>query len=1031
MKQKNIFMFFVTLVLIVMTFSTVQAETGEEPLTEEVDISASLEEEIEEAHTDEDEEEKEATSENEENPSQEVKAEQVEKSDTLQDSTDVDVDVENLKKNLEQLGFGSLGQTSDFDTKTEEAVKEFQSYYGLTVNGQADSSTLSKIEELLASPFQSGKRHEQTIDLKENLYTLGYWDSKSGTTLYGTQTEKAIRAFQQDEGLPQSGIAEDTTRSTLAELAQQPLRKGMYRQDAIELKSNLERLGFGSFVKTDYYGPKTAKVVKSFQSAYDLTTTGTADKATLDKMDELLKSPFQKGKRHKETVTLKESLYILGYWDSKKGTTLYGSQTEKAVKQFQKDQNIRQTGIADDVTRAKLAELAQQPLQKGMYRQDAVELKDNLERLGFGSFAKTDYYGPQTEKVVKSFQSAYNLSSTGIADKATLDKMDELLKSPFQKGKRHKETVTLKENLYILGYWDSKKGTTLYGSQTEKAVKQFQKAQNIRQTGIADDVTRAKLAELAQQPLQKGMYRQDAIKLKGNLERLGFGSFAKTDYYGPKTAKVVKSFQSTYGLTTTGTADKATLNKMDELLKSPFQKGKRHKETVTLKENLYILGYWDSKKGTTLYGSQTEKAVKQFQKDQNIRQTGIADDVTRAKLADLAQQPLQKGMYRQDAIELKANLERLGFGSFVKNDYFGPKTEKVLKQAQSYYGVKTSGIADKQTLAKIQEVVDSPLQNRNRHADVVKLKKDLRRLGFWNSNGTTNLYASKTEKAVRSFQKHYSLKENGIADQPTLSKIASLLASPNQKGNSSSDIRKYKEQLIFLGYKKGISSTSVFGSKTEARVKEFQRDMNLPVSGILDVETLKVLDNAYNNRAVQIFIDPGHGDMDSGGTGYGLKEKDVVLKIGTYAKDYLEQHYEGVDVKMSRSTDEFLALEQRAKLANDWQADYFVSIHTNAFNGKARGFESYIHNGKVSNATKQLQREIHTYIVNDANVRDRGMKQADFSVLRNTNMPAVLLEFLFIDNSKDNELLKDEAYLKKLGTSTAKAIATSFNLVAK
>ncbi|WP_163580510.1 N-acetylmuramoyl-L-alanine amidase family protein [Gracilibacillus saliphilus] len=184
-------------------------------------------------------------------------------------------------------------------------------------------------------------------------------------------------------------------------------------------------------------------------------------------------------------------------------------------------------------------------------------------------------------------------------------------------------------------------------------------------------------------------------------------------------------------------------------------------------------------------------------------------------------------------------------------------------------------------------------------------------------------------------------------------------------------------------------------------------------------------------NTVKIFLDPGHGGSDPGGSGYGLEEKKVVLKIANYTKQYLEKNYQGIEVKLSRSVDTFVGLEARSQLANNWRADYFVSFHTNAFDGNASGFESYVHNGNVSSLTKNLQKEIHTYLVGEMGFKDRGMKQANFSVLRNTNMPAILMEYLFIDNKSDNKLLSSEAYLKKIGETTAKAVASSFHLVSK
>src|SRR5690606_1298719 len=108
--------------------------------------------------------------------------------------------------------------------------------------------------------------------------------------------------------------------------------------------------------------------------------------------------------------------------------------------------------------------------EKGVYDDRAIELKKNLEKLGFVKWKNepTNYYGPSTEEAVKALQSYYGLSVTGKADEATLAKIEDILANPFQKGKRHEESIILKEYLTLLGYSDFKNPTNYYGSQTEE-----------------------------------------------------------------------------------------------------------------------------------------------------------------------------------------------------------------------------------------------------------------------------------------------------------------------------------------------------------------------------------------------------------------------------------------------------------------------------------------------------------------------------------------------------------------------------------
>ncbi|MEK4024491.1 N-acetylmuramoyl-L-alanine amidase family protein [Sporosarcina sp. FSL W7-1283] len=176
---------------------------------------------------------------------------------------------------------------------------------------------------------------------------------------------------------------------------------------------------------------------------------------------------------------------------------------------------------------------------------------------------------------------------------------------------------------------------------------------------------------------------------------------------------------------------------------------------------------------------------------------------------------------------------------------------------------------------------------------------------------------------------------------------------------------------------------------------------------------------------VKILIDPGHGGHDSGAGGARSYEKNNVLKVALRMKTLLQQH--GHTVNLTRETDVYLTLSQRAAAANKWGADIFVSLHDNsATNKTATGFETFIFD-KTSNAkTIKLQGAIHNALIKEIGLRDRGMKRANFAVLRETNMPACLVEYAFISNNNDESLLITE--VDKLARLTAKGINDYFGI---
>lgn len=180
----------------------------------------------------------------------------------------------------------------------------------------------------------------------------------------------------------------------------------------------------------------------------------------------------------------------------------------------------------------------------------------------------------------------------------------------------------------------------------------------------------------------------------------------------------------------------------------------------------------------------------------------------------------------------------------------------------------------------------------------------------------------------------------------------------------------------------------------------------------------------------KIVLDGGHGGRDGGAQGNGLSEKILTLKITQKIKEILET-YSNTEVVLTRSGDSFLSLSERAKKANDLKADLFLSVHINsATNTKAKGFESYIYNDSPSAKTQSLQNVIHNEIMKQIknDMDDRGKKRANFAVLRQTNMSALLTENGFIVNTGDANKLKDDSFLDKLALGHANGIANFFGL---
>jgi N-acetylmuramoyl-L-alanine amidase len=187
----------------------------------------------------------------------------------------------------------------------------------------------------------------------------------------------------------------------------------------------------------------------------------------------------------------------------------------------------------------------------------------------------------------------------------------------------------------------------------------------------------------------------------------------------------------------------------------------------------------------------------------------------------------------------------------------------------------------------------------------------------------------------------------------------------------------------------------------------------------------------------KVLIDPGHGGKDSGAVGNGLQEKVLTLKIAQKLDAHLRNTYM-VETKMTRTADTFPSLMERTSLANSWGADFYISIHINS--GGGTGYEDFTfmrsipQPQSVNGESKEIQVIIHDEIKKvlvKYGVRDRGSKEANFQVLRETKMPALLTELMFIDTKKDADLLKNENFINDISVAHSIGIAKALNLPVK
>ncbi|WP_147098927.1 peptidoglycan-binding protein, partial [Salisediminibacterium halotolerans] len=716
-------------------------------------------------------------------------------------------------------------------------------------------------------------------------------------------------------------------------------------------------------------GPQTTAAVKAYQEHYGENVTGEVTSSTLTEMANRSESILQDGDYDDRAVSLKEHLEVLGY-GSFAGTTYYGPQTSAAVARFQaSEEGLTETGNADRKTIERLKNMAEGPLNNSMYREDAIEVKNYLEQLGFGSFNGTDYYGPQTASAVKRYQEHYELEVTGSVSKEALAGMQERAESILSNGDRHESAIPVKSHLEILGY-GSFSGTTYYGPQTTAAVKAFQESEDgIAATGMANERTQERLKALAEGPLRNGMYREDAVEVKDLLQELGFGLFSGTSYFGPQTEAAVQNFQNHYGYTIDGEVSEETLVHLNEEYVNTLSNGDRADLAVKVKEHLEILGY-GSFSGTTYYGPRTTAAIKEFQSDNDLYVNGIANPTTVELLETLAE--------AEEDVSLG-----IVTASSALNMRTAPNTSgKVINQLP------------RDTVVEILSTEDNGWH----------------RIRFDDEEG----YVS------GNFIEEYIEIEGMNTGQVVVNSRLNIRSEP-RSGNSNTII----DSLSSGTDVEIIETIENVGSQTWHQIRYGNGQLGYANAGYIHLDTGEgVAGGPLAGKTV--YLDAGHGGPDPGGTANGLLEKEIALDVSLRAEQALREA--GANVVMARRSDFYLTPGQRAFQSNNSEADIFVSVHANIFNGEANGTETIWHSGHESSNSERLAHNLQDATVSALNTNYRRVFEHSrtITVVEQNEIPSALLELGFMDHAGDAEKLRSSKYRDKSAEAITNGVLNYF-----
>ena len=415
------------------------------------------------------------------------------------------------------------------------------------------------------------------------------------------------------------------------------------------------------------------------------------------------------------------------------------------------------------------------------------------------------------------------------------------------------------------------------------------------------------------------------------------------------------------------------------------------------------------------FGNGTLTAVKKFQSKYGLVSDGIVGDVTWNTL-------------KNEIATIQAQLNKKGCSVGTVDGIAGPATYNAVISFQNKNGLT----ADGQVGPATWDILFDTISGGNSYSRILKLtsplmygediravQNKLNSLGY--VAGTADgYYGNMTRNAVINFQSKKGLAADGDVGPTTWSALFNTstsggsgysrilkLTSPLMYGE---DIRAVQNKLNSLGYNAGTAD-GYYGNDTRTAVISFQTARGIDIDGEVGPTTWKTLfntstsgGNGSTSNIRKVFIDPGHGGTDPGASGNGLYEKEVVLSISKKVRNILIS--KGFEVELSRSKDQYVSLSDRAAQANAWDADLFVSIHCNsATSSSANGTECYTY-PTANTSTKSLSKNMASALASKLGLTNRGHKEANFAVLRLSNMPAILIETAFINNANDASKLK-------------------------
>jgi len=305
-------------------------------------------------------------------------------------------------------------------------------------------------------------------------------------------------------------------------------------------------------------------------------------------------------------------------------------------------------------------------------------------------------------------------------------------------------------------------------------------------------------------------------------------------------------------------------------------------------------------------------------------------------------------------------------------------------------------------------------------------------------NNVTRLYVSNIPFSIIDYKKGYNsaivnLNVGKVEDfQTTYDEATNTIIATSTK-ELNAEARRYNindnlvEYFEVLKDKKDGNDITTVNAKLKSNIKYNMTSSN---DGTLKIVLDKIMDKPQD---IVIIIDPGHGGKDPGAVAKdGTREKDLNLDVAKRLNEKLLNL--GFKTKMTRTEDVYVSLQERAVLANTNFADFYLSIHFNAFNEKTQGIETLYYPNTPTEIysinNKDVASIFHKEVTSKVNTTSRGITQRPgLYVLNKTKMPAILTELGFMTNPQELKQMKTAEYRESSSKALTASIVRYFNEV--